>query len=91
MASPLSMDPSAPSVTIFAPNSSVTVTIEVGDDGFDDIHFHAGGQGVWIARAVARLGNSRVCVRRPAVSRDTFWNPSSLAMGSGCAPCACSE
>lgn len=45
-----------PTVTVFAPTSSLTVTIEVGGEGSDDIHFHAGGQGVWVARTILRLG-----------------------------------
>lgn len=39
---------------VFAPCSVVTVTVErFGQD--DDIHFHAGGQGFWVARMVAAL------------------------------------
>ncbi len=49
-----------PSVTVFAPASSVTVTIEAGNDGGDEIHFHAGGQGVWVARTILRLGEHPV-------------------------------
>jgi len=45
-----------PTVTVFAPASSITVTIEAGGEGTDDIHFHAGGQGVWVARTILRLG-----------------------------------
>jgi 1-phosphofructokinase len=45
-----------PTVAVFAPTSSLTVTIEAGGEGSDDIHFHAGGQGVWVARTILRLG-----------------------------------
>lgn len=43
------------SVCVFDPTPLLTVTIESIGEG-DDIHFHAGGQGVWIARMVRRLG-----------------------------------
>lgn len=42
-------------VTIFAPSPALTVTIEERDSG-PDIHVHAGGQGVWQARMLRRLG-----------------------------------
>ncbi len=44
-------------VTIFAPSPTLTVTIE-GDASGADIHVHAGGQGVWQARMLRRLGVS---------------------------------
>lgn len=44
-----------PRVVVFAPSPVLTVTVESkGDDA--DVHLHAGGQGVWIARMVAALG-----------------------------------
>ena len=44
-------------VTIFAPSPTLTVTVE--DHGDEpDIHLHAGGQGVWQARMLLRLGVS---------------------------------
>ncbi|MEA5558061.1 PfkB family carbohydrate kinase [Nodularia spumigena] len=49
-----------PTVTVFAPTSSITVTIEAGGEDTDDIHFHAGGQGLWVARAILRLGEHPV-------------------------------
>ncbi|GHJ42665.1 1-phosphofructokinase [Catellatospora sp. TT07R-123] len=43
------------SVMVFAPSPQLTVTIERnGDD--DEIHLHAGGQGVWVARMINSLG-----------------------------------
>lgn len=42
-------------VTIFAPSPTLTVTVERGE-GTDEIHFHAGGQGVWQARMLLSLG-----------------------------------
>jgi 1-phosphofructokinase len=44
-----------PRIVVLAPAPLVTVTIEQSPAG-DEIHFHAGGQGVWIARLVASLG-----------------------------------
>ncbi|MFD6676863.1 1-phosphofructokinase family hexose kinase [Rhodococcus zopfii] len=45
-----------PSVFVFAPSPLLTVTIECAPDGSDELHVHAGGQGVWIARMAATLG-----------------------------------
>jgi 1-phosphofructokinase len=44
-------------VTIFAPSPILTVTVENSGDA-DEIHIHAGGQGVWQARMLRRLGVS---------------------------------
>lgn len=44
-------------VTIFAPSPTLTVTVEEHDSE-PDIHLHAGGQGVWQARMLLRLGVS---------------------------------
>ncbi len=42
-------------VAIFGPHPLLTVAIERRGEG-DDIHLHAGGQGVWVARMAAELG-----------------------------------
>jgi 1-phosphofructokinase len=42
-------------VVIFAPSPVLTVTVEDHPDG-TDVHLHAGGQGVWQARMLLRLG-----------------------------------
>ncbi|MFB8385607.1 1-phosphofructokinase family hexose kinase [Microbacterium sp. NPDC055910] len=42
-------------VTIFAPVPILTVTVEGQSDG-PEVHIHAGGQGVWQARMLRRLG-----------------------------------
>ena len=42
-------------VTIFAPSPTLTITVEEHADE-PDIHLHAGGQGVWQARMLLRLG-----------------------------------
>ena len=42
-------------VTVFGPDPLLSVTIEQrGSD--DDVHLHAAGQGVWVARMTAELG-----------------------------------
>lgn len=46
----------APRVAIFGPHPLLTITIERRDEGADDIHLHAGGQGVWVARMAGELG-----------------------------------
>jgi 1-phosphofructokinase len=44
-------------VTVFGPHPMLSVTIEaLTSDGGDDIHLHAAGQGVWVARMAAELG-----------------------------------
>jgi len=46
-----------PSVAVFGPNPMLSITVEsLGDQGGDDIHLHAAGQGVWVARMAAELG-----------------------------------
>jgi 1-phosphofructokinase len=42
-------------VTVFSPNPLLNITIEARRDA-DDIHVHAGGQGVWVARTAGELG-----------------------------------
>jgi 1-phosphofructokinase len=43
-------------VAVFAPSPVVTVTVERGRDDYAEVHFHAGGQGFWVARMAAILG-----------------------------------
>lgn len=46
-----------PVITVFGPDPLLSVTAEArGEDGGDDIHLHAAGQGVWVARMAAELG-----------------------------------
>jgi 1-phosphofructokinase len=48
---------SKPRVAVFGPNPLLSVAIEeLGAGGGDDIHVHAAGQGVWVARMAAELG-----------------------------------
>lgn len=48
----------APRVAVFGPNPLLSVTVErrPGDGADDDIHLHAGGQGVWVSRSAGTLG-----------------------------------
>lgn len=43
-------------VCVFSPAPMLTVTVEEGAGEAPEIHLHAGGQGFWVARMVARLG-----------------------------------
>jgi 1-phosphofructokinase len=43
-------------VTIFGPHPLLTVTIEMEGPERQSIHFHAGGQGPWVARMAAHMG-----------------------------------
>ena len=47
-------------LAVLAPSPIVTVTIEESPGGGPEIHFHAGGQGFWVARMAASLGASVV-------------------------------
>ena len=53
-----------PEVMVFGPNPYVSVAIEsiMGDAERDEVHFHAAGQGVWVARAAAGLGGDVMLV-----------------------------
>jgi 1-phosphofructokinase len=49
--------PGRPKVAVFSPNPMISIAIEsFSADGGDDIHIHAAGQGVWVARMAAELG-----------------------------------
>ncbi len=49
-----------PPVAILGPHPMLSVTLEREGDDRERIHFHAGGQGVWVARMAARLGAAPV-------------------------------
>ena len=51
----VSLDRQRPAITIFAPSPILTVTIEPAGKR-DEVHFHPGGQGIWVARMAAGLG-----------------------------------
>lgn len=49
--------PPSGKVAVFGPNPMLSITIEaLTSEGGDDIHLHAAGQGVWVARMAAELG-----------------------------------
>jgi 1-phosphofructokinase len=45
-----------PPVAVFSPHPILGITIERRGSDDDDIHIHAGGQGVWVARMAAEMG-----------------------------------
>lgn len=47
---------------VFSPSILVTVTVESAGEEFDDIHFHLGGQGYWVARLIRELGERPILV-----------------------------
>jgi 1-phosphofructokinase len=47
--------PAAPRVTVFGPDPLLSVTIERTGET-DQVHLHAAGQGVWVARMAGELG-----------------------------------
>jgi 1-phosphofructokinase len=50
-----------PRVLVFSPSPLLTVTIESRGSGLD-VHLHAGGQGMWVARMVRTLGlSAKLC------------------------------
>lgn len=46
----------SPRVAIFSPHPLLSITIEDRGSEGDDIHLHAAGQGVWVARMAGELG-----------------------------------
>jgi len=47
---------SPPTLAVFAPNPLLTVTLELEGGERQSIHFHAGGQGVWVAQMARCMG-----------------------------------
>ena len=47
-------------VAVLGPDPLLTIAIEERPGGGDEIHLHAGGQGVWVARMAATLGAAPV-------------------------------
>jgi 1-phosphofructokinase len=45
-------------VTVFCPQLVLTVTLEADSKNQPELHIHAGGQGFWVARMIAKLGVS---------------------------------
>jgi 1-phosphofructokinase len=49
-----------PKLAVFGPHPLLTVTIEMEGPDRQSIHFHAGGQGPWVARMAAHMGATPV-------------------------------
>lgn len=47
---------SSPALVVFAPSPLLTITVEAPGTAREEIHLHAGGQGLWVARMAALLG-----------------------------------
>ena len=45
-----------PRVAVFAPHPLLTVTLEREGEEREQVHFHPGGQGVWVSRMIASMG-----------------------------------
>jgi 1-phosphofructokinase len=43
-------------VTVFGPHPLLSITVEAREADGDDVHVHAAGQGVWVARTAGELG-----------------------------------
>ena len=83
-------------VAIFGPHPMLSITIEaLTGEGGDEIHLHAAGQGVWVARMTAELGATPVlcgfiggetgAVLRPLLERmDAELRLVETAEASGC-------
>jgi 1-phosphofructokinase len=51
---------SAPRIAIFGPDPLLSISLNRQTDGRDEVHLHAAGQGVWVARMVEQLGGMPV-------------------------------
>jgi 1-phosphofructokinase len=47
-------------ICVFSPSTLFTVTVEEDAGAGPEVHFHSGGQGLWIARMIASLGGCPV-------------------------------
>ena len=43
-------------MTVFGPDPLLTIVVERSGAGADEVHLHAGGQGVWVSRMAGELG-----------------------------------
>lgn len=75
-----------PTVAVFAPNLMVTVTVEQSPRGGDEIHFHPGGQGFWVARMIRQLGEVPILVAPIGGESGTVVRPLLAAAGISLAP-----
>jgi 1-phosphofructokinase len=82
---------SAPPVAVFGPHPLLTVTVERGGDGADDVHLHAGGQGVWVSRMAAELAAAPVLCALLGGETGTVLRPLLGALGIACREVRCHE
>jgi 1-phosphofructokinase len=52
----MNSSPQQPRVAVFGPHPLLSITIEHKGRDEDDVHLHAGGQGVWVARMAGEMG-----------------------------------
>ena len=83
MADPRTPSVEAPQVAVFGPHPLLTVTVE-RQGGADDIHLHAGGQGVWVSRMAAELGARPVLCGLLGGETGTVLRPLLAALGLEC-------
>jgi len=57
---PSPSNPAPARIAVFTPSPLFTVTVEDGAGEGPEIHFHAGGQGVWVARMLGALGGEPI-------------------------------
>lgn len=69
------MPPETYNVAVFAPSLLITVTVESGGADYDEIHFHMGGQGYWVARGIRELGE------RPILTAPVGGEPGQVIRG----------
>ena len=81
-------------IAVFAPHPLLTVTLESEGDAREQVHFHAGGQGVWVSRMASCLGAEPVLcafaggesgeLLRPLLARIARRRLVDTAAASGC-------
>ena len=52
----MNSSPQPPRVAVFGPHPLLSITIERKGRDEDDVHLHAGGQGIWVARMAGEMG-----------------------------------
>ena len=76
-----------PTVAVFGPHPLLTVTVERRGDA-DDVHLHAGGQGVWVSRMAGELGVVPILCALVGGETGAVLHPLLEALGIECRPVA---
>jgi 1-phosphofructokinase len=76
-------------VAVFGPHPLLTVTIERRTDDADDVHLHAGGQGVWVSRMAAELAAAPVLCALLGGETGAVLRPLLDALGIACREVRC--